>query len=104
VYPRSSPYEKVLASGLLLGFVGVGGLVFLGLHGISRLILVLSMMIGFVMSQYAFFALARNRSRALHRIQQSSDAKLWMGIATIFLWLLVLPLVVLWVYHKIHFH
>jgi len=103
-YPRSSPYEKVLATTMLLAFVGIAGLILLDLHGILKIIVVLCLIVGYLVNTGAFFVHTWDRNRAIQRMHQAPNASFWLRVLTIVLWLGVLPFACLWVYHRLHLH
>ena len=101
-YPRSSPREKAFAAGILLAFVGLGGIVFLNLHGILRIITGFCLVIGVVVHNVAFFVGVWDRNPVIRKVTQSPDGVLWLRIVATLLWLGVLPFACLWVYHRVH--
>ena len=102
MYPRSSPFEKVFAAGILLTVLGLGGLVLFDLHGLLRIIAGFFLVFGFLLYNVAYFVNALNTSRARRRVMQNPDAVLWLRILAVILWLGVLPFACLWVYHHVH--
>jgi len=102
MYPRSSPYEKVLAAGTLLLFLDLGGLAFLDLHGILRIIAGFCLVLGYLLNTGAFFARVWDKNRAIRRVKQNADGVLWLRILAVALWIGILPLVCLWAYKHIH--
>jgi hypothetical protein len=104
MYPPSSRYEKVLATGILLTLFGLSGLGFVHPNGTFKLISGLSLVIGFLLSNCAFFVHVWDKSTIIRRIHRSPDSPLWLGITVVFLWLVVLPFAILWVYHQLPSH
>jgi len=102
MYPRSSPYEKVLAAGTLLLFLGLGGLAFLDLHGNLRIIASFSLALGSLVNTCAFFVHVWDKNRAIRRVKQNPDGVLWLRILVVVLWIGILPLACLWAYKYIH--
>lgn len=104
MYPPSSRYEKVLAIGILLTLFGLGGLGIVHFDGPIKFISGILLIIGFLLSNYAFFVHVWDESTEIRRIRRSPDSPLCLGITMIVLWLIVLPFAILWVHHQLPSH
>jgi len=91
--------------GILMTFVGMLGAA--GLDGrftrypSLRTISVLVMLVGAVIYHGVFYSWSFRRARVPEAVPRNSPSTFWLRLVTTILWLGVLPLVCLWVYHQL---
>src|ERR1700687_4328679 len=98
---RTSPREKTFFIGILLAFVGLGGLAIPNLSGIFRIIVGCCLALGVLLYKGAFFVKAWE-ARPIEQLQKAPHGYLWLRIVAVVLWLGVVPLTFLWLYDHLH--
>jgi len=106
MYPRSSLREKRLVAAWLVFLGGFGGLIVLDnhpspshIHGILRTIAACGLLFGWLTGHAMLFVRRWDRNPGIRAIHRNRDGLLWLRITAVVLWVGVLPLACLWVYH-----
>lgn len=106
MYRLVKPSERPAAVGfglLVLGLLGIAILHFSSAqHTALFVAATCCWIIGLLTFRIALYVNWANQSRALERVRNSADGVLWLRIAATALWLCILPIVLLWVYHYFH--
>jgi hypothetical protein len=97
--------DKVFFVGTLMALVGLVAIVFMdvvGLHGVPRIAVVSFFFVGMVLHTGTFFVSTWDRNGFIRSATGSPTGMFWLRILAIFLWLGILPLIFLWLYHYLH--
>jgi hypothetical protein len=97
----TSPRVKASLLGIVLMFVGLGGLAIANLSGGFRIAAGCCFVLGALLSRVTVFVGVWDRG-PVGRLRRSPRGYYWLLVATVVLWLGVMPLTFLWLYDQLH--